>query len=225
MAWRDGGSEPRFEVGDRALEAFFEGDRRFPVQVAFGEGDVGLALAWVVGGERSVNDLGRASDELEGQLGELAHGEFSGVAEIYGADGFGLGHEPNKSLNEVVDVAEGAGLGAIAVERDILTAESLHDEVGDDAAVVFVHARAVGVEDADDTDIDFVFAVVIEEQGFGASFSFVVTGTSADGVDVAPVGFWLGMDGGIPVYFAGGGLENAGFDSFGEPEAVHGSDD
>ena len=64
---------------------------------------------------------------------------------------------------------------------------------GHDAAVVELHARAVGVEDADDAGIDFVIAVVGHGDGLGEALGFVVDGARADGIHVAPVGFFLRM--------------------------------
>ncbi len=100
----------------------------------------------------------------------------------------------------------------------------MDDEVGDDASVVRKHARSVGVKDADDADVDAVFAVIIEEEGFCAAFTFVVTGTEADGIHIAPVGFGLGVYSGVAVNLGGGRLEDASFDAFCEAETVHGSD-
>ena len=47
---------------------------------------------------------------------------------------------------------ERARLLAIAVDRDRLAAQRPHDEVRNDAAVVRMHPRAVGVEDARQVD-------------------------------------------------------------------------
>ena len=48
-----------------------------------------------------------------------------------------------------------------------------------------------------------VLPVVIEEQGFRATFSLVVTGPGSDGIDVAPVVFFLRMDVGVTVDLTG----------------------
>ena len=114
---------------------------------------------------------------------------------------------------------------AVAIEGDIFVFEGLEDEVGDDAAIVGVHAGAVGVEDADDADVDAVGAVVVEEECFGGAFAFIVAGADADGVDVAAVGFGLGVDGGVAIDFAGGCLEDFGFGSFGHAQDVDGAQD
>ena len=101
----------------------------------------------------------------------------------------------------------------------------MDDEVGDDAAVIGEHARAVGVKDADDADIDFVLAVVVEEERLGAALAFVVAGAAANGVDVAPVVLGLRMHGRVAIDFRGGGLEDAGADALGQAEAVDGPHD
>ncbi len=85
-----------------------------------------------------------------------------------------------------------------------------------------MHARAVGVEDASDLDAQVVLTAVIEEQGFGAALALVIAGAGADGVDVAPVVLWLGVDGGVTINLAGGGLKDLGFDPFGQAEHVDG---
>jgi hypothetical protein len=101
--------------------------------------------------------------------------------------------------------------------------QRLHDEVADHAAVVGVHARAVGVEDARHLDLQRVLAVVIEKQGFGAALAFVVAAADADGVDVAPVGFDLGMHLRVAIDLAGGGLEDLGAQALGQAEHVDGA--
>ena len=87
-------------------------------------------------------------------------------------------HEAHQAVDQIVDVAERPRLAAVAVDRDRLARQRLDDEVGDDAAVVGVHARAVGVEDARDLDVDAVLAVVVEEQRFGAALALVVAGSA-----------------------------------------------
>ena len=95
---------------------------------------------------------------------------------------------------------------AIAEDGDGFVSEGLEDEVADDSAIVGSHLGAIGVEDAGDADVDLVFAVVVEHDGFGDAFSFVVAASGAYGVDVAPVGFGLGVLLGVAIDFGGGGL-------------------
>jgi hypothetical protein len=66
-----------------------------------------------------------------------------------------------------------------------------------------VHAGSVGVENTRDLDLKAVLAVVVKEQGFGATFAFVVTGTVANGIFMSPIVFGLWMNCGVAVDFAG----------------------
>jgi hypothetical protein len=118
-------------------------------------------------------------------------------------------HEAVDAFDEVGDVAEAAGLGAVAEDGDRFL-EGLADEGRDDAAVVEAHAFAVGVEDADDAGVDLVLAVVGHGEGFGEAFGFVVAAARADGVDVAPVVLGLRVHLGVAVDFGSGGEQEAG---------------
>ena len=80
---------------------------------------------------------------------------------------------------------------------------------GHDAAVVEAHARAVGVEDADDARLDLVFAVIGHRHRLGEALGLVVTAARADGVDVAPVFLGLRMDERVAVNFRGRGEQEA----------------
>ena len=154
-------------------------------------------------------------------LGELQHRDLGRVAEIDGAGQLvGRGHEPDQSLDQVVDVAEGAGLLAVPVHRNRLMAQRLHDEVRDHAPVVRMHARAVGVEDASDLDPELVLAVVVEEQRLRAALALVVARSRADRVYAAPVVLALGVHLRVAVHLAGRGLENLRLDALGEAEHV-----
>ena len=117
-------------------------------------------------------------------------------------------------------ITERAGLAAVAVDGDRLALERLDDEIGDHAAVVGMHARAVGVENPRDPDVAGLLAVIVEEQRLGAALPLVVTGADADGIDVAPVGFRLRMNLRIAVNLAGRGLENPGPDPLGQAEHI-----
>ena len=108
-------------------------------------------------------------------------------------------HERDESLDEVADVLERAGLGAVAVYGHRGTLDGLLDEVGDDAAVVEGHAGSVGVEDARDANLEAVLAVVIEREGLRAALALVVARALADGIDVTPVLLRLRMLQGIAV--------------------------
>ena len=90
-------------------------------------------------------------------------------------------------------------------------AERLGDEIRDDATVAQPHARAVGIEDADDAGVHAMGSVVGHGHGFGKAFGFVVAAAGADGIDIAPIVFALRVDQGIAVAFAGAGEEEPSF--------------
>ena len=67
-----------------------------------------------------------------------------------------------------------------------------------------MHGGTVGVEDAHHARVRIELADVVCAERFRATFAFVVAGTDADGVDVAPILFLLRMDERIAVYLACG---------------------
>src|SRR5579862_2862669 len=173
--------------------------------------DVGAALQRVVDRQRLVDQLRLGADVPDHPLGQLAHRDLDGVAEIDRAGHLvWRRHHPDEALDEVVDIAEGAGLRAVAVDGDVLALQGLDNEVRHHAPVVRVHARPVGVEDAHHLDARPVLPPVVEEQRLGAALALVVAGARADRVDVAAIILGLGMDRGVAVDLAGRGLEDLG---------------
>ena len=83
-----------------------------------------------------------------------------------------------------------------------------------------MHARAVGVEDARDLDLQPVLAAVVEEQGLGAALALVVAAARADRIDVAPVVLRLRMDLRIAVHLGGRGLKNPRLHPLGQAQHV-----
>ena len=134
-------------------------------------------------------------------------------------------HQANEAVDQIIDITKRARLQSVAEHGDIAAEQGLHDEVRYHAAVVGVHARPVGVEDARDLDAQFVLAPIIEEQGFGAALAFIVAGARADRVDVAPIILGLRMHVGIAVDFGGRGLENFGAQALGQSQHVDGAVD
>jgi len=206
------------------LEAVGEVHFGLPAEVVLGKGNVGLPLFGVVGGEALEDEFGGAAHYRDDLFGQLEHGKLGRVSDVDGARKFRGGiHHADEAVDEVVDIAERAGLQTVAVDGDVLAAKGLHDEVAHHAAVVRVHARPIGVEYAHDLDFNLVLPVVVEKEGFGAALAFVIAGSYADGVYVAPVAFDLGMDRGIAVHFTRRGLEDTGAGALGEAEHVDGA--
>ena len=86
-----------------------------------------------------------------------------------------------------------------------------------------MHAGPIGIENPGDLYFETMLAMIIEEQGLGAALAFIIAGTRSDWVDVSPIVFGLGVDRGIAIYFAGGGLKNTAFEPLGEAEHVDSS--
>jgi hypothetical protein len=99
----------------------------------------------------------------------------------------------------------------------------LNDKVAHDAAIVGMHAGTKCVEDACDAHFNIVLIFVRVHHGFRDTFALVVARAGTNRVDVAPVGFRLGMDLGITVDFTGTRQQDASFDAFGETQHVQGA--
>ena len=69
----------------------------------------------------------------------------------------------------------------------------------------------------------FVLAPVVKKQRLGAALALVVARANANGVHPPPVVFSLGVNLGVAVHLAGGGLENARFKAFGQAQHVDGA--
>src|ERR1700733_762994 len=110
----------------------------------------------------------------------------------------------DEAVDFVADVAEAASLAAVAVDGEVFAAQSLLHEIRHHAAVIQLQAGSVRVEDAHDARIDLVIAVIGHGYGLGEALGFVVDGTRADRIHVAPIGFFLGMFQRIAVALGGG---------------------
>ena len=118
------------------------------------------------------------------------------------------------------DEAERARLGAVAEHGDRAVLERLAHEGRDRAAVVRAHARAVGVEDADDRRVHALLAVVGHRERLGVALGLVVDAARADRVDVAPVALGLRVDLRVAVDLGGRGGQEAGAVELGQAERV-----
>jgi len=89
---------------------------------------------------------------------------------------------------------------AVTVNGDFVALKRLHDEIGDYPAVVWMRARALGVEDAPDLDAQAMLAITVEKQCFGTALVLVIARAQTDRIHMAPIVRGLGMDGGSPGY-------------------------
>jgi len=89
----------------------------------------------------------------------------------------------------------------VPVNRERLAFKRLDDEVRYHAPVMRPHAWPIGIEDTDNTRVHAVGPVVGHDQSLGKAFCLVIDAAQPDGIYVAPVGFRLRIDQGIPVGF------------------------
>src|SRR6266496_4681801 len=106
---------------------------------------------------------------------------------------FGGARQPDEPVDFVTYVAKASGLAAVAIYGQIFSPQSLLHEVGDHAAVVQLHARAIGIENPRDPGIHLVITVIGHGRRLGKPLGFVIDRTWPDGVDMSPVSFLLGM--------------------------------
>jgi hypothetical protein len=90
----------------------------------------------------------------------------------------------------------------------------------DHAAVIDRHAGAIGIEDPHHLDVDIVLPEAVEEQGLGAALALVVAGARADRIDLAPIGFDLGVDLRVAIDLAGRGLQHPSAGALGQVQHV-----
>src|SRR2546423_14943905 len=132
---------------DRPPQAVLERHPRLPLEGLARATDVGLAHLRVVGGERLLDDRAAAAREPQHELGELAYGELVRVADVRRIRPATL-EQPYDPIDQVVHVAERTRLRPVAVHRERIALDRLHDEVGHHPAVLWGHAWPVRVEDA-----------------------------------------------------------------------------
>ena len=201
-------------------------DRGLPAEQRPGPGDVGLALGRIVLRQRPAHELRGRAGHRQHLLGQLQDGELARVAEVdRPGHVVGRGHHPQKPRDQVVGIAEAAGLAAVAVDGDRLALQRLDDEVRHHPAIVGMHARPVRVEDPHHLDPQVVLAKVVEAERLGAALALVVAGARPDRIDVAPVVLGLGMLAGVAVDLRGRGLEQPGPHPLGQAEHVDGAVD
>src|ERR1700733_10171565 len=212
------------EIGYGLCQSFSKLGFGFPLKDRLRHRDVWLPLSRVIRRQRLKTNLGLCPGHFDDEFGKLPNGELLGIADVDRTGHIRRGlHHPNNRLDEVVNVTKRARLGAIPVNGDLVTPQRLHDKIGDYAPIIGVHPRAVSVKDTHDLDRHIVLSSIVEKQSLRAPFSFVIAGSSADRVDVAPVFFRLRMHRGVAVDLGCRRLKNCRLDPFGEPEHVDGA--
>src|SRR4051794_15428123 len=93
-----------------------------------------------------------------------------------------------------------------------------HHEIGNDAPVIRIVARAIRVENAHHTRVGAILPMELGRQRFAVALALVVARAWPNRVDVAEIGLWLRMHGGVAVRLARGGVDEARRLSVGELE-------
>src|SRR5690606_245402 len=142
------------EVRDRLAQAFLQAHLGPPAVATPYAADVRPPPRWVVHGPGGEVDTWAAGRRDHG-VRQLQHGHFLRVTQVeHFAVRVAVESDLEEAAHEVADVAEGAGLAAVAVDGQALPAQGRADEGRDRPSVVRGHAGAVGVEDAHDAAVD-----------------------------------------------------------------------
>ena len=120
-----------------------------PLEALFGSGGVGTTHLGVVSRDGFVNDVDTASaldtilvlnllNNIADEFGKFSNGELVSVTNVNWTRLIRV-HERDETVDEVMDVLEGASLFSVTVDSHIFTLERLDDKVRDDASIIGVH--------------------------------------------------------------------------------------
>src|ERR1700736_3323943 len=103
----------RPEIADRPLQSLIEADLRLPAKLVARQADVRAALSGIVLGGRGRADPSGGSGHLKHLRGELADREFFRITEVdRTSEVVRALHQLHQTIDQIVDVAERAGLVA-----------------------------------------------------------------------------------------------------------------
>src|SRR5437868_6156941 len=144
--------------GQHPPQALLELNLGFPAEQLPRPRDVRLPDLRVVDRQRLEDDLALRAGQLQHGAGELEQGELAWVAEV-DREMLAAAGEQVEAADQIVDVAEAAGLGAVAEDCQRLARGRLPNESWDGAPVVGPHPRPVGIKDTNDTSVDALLVV------------------------------------------------------------------
>ena len=96
-------------------------------------------------------------------------------------------HKSDKPLYQIVHVAEGAALAAVAINGDGFTLQRLNDEIGHHPSIVRVHAWPVGIENSCNFYFQTMLAMIVKKERFSTALTLVIAGPDTIRVDMAPI--------------------------------------
>mmetsp|Transcript_17664 Transcript_17664/g.31903 ORF Transcript_17664/g.31903 Transcript_17664/m.31903 type:complete len:484 (-) Transcript_17664:26-1477(-) len=209
-----------FKVSNGLFQTVLDLDLGFPIQFSFRCGNIWFALGGVVLRFGQKLDFRLTVGQVLNVFGKVFDGILIGISQIDWQVVLAI-HEGIETVHQVADILKGSCLGAISVNGEVLVLQGLNDEVGDDPAVIGVHAGPKGVENARHANVDRVLVPVAIHHGLGHALSLVVAGAGSNGVDVAPVALWLWVYLGISVDLRGGSEQHARLDPLGQAQHVN----
>ena len=81
----------------------------------------------------------------------------------------------------------------------------MDNKVANNAAIIWKHARAVGVENTHYPNLGTVHPLVIEAEGFSDALALVITTANADRVHATAIRLWLRMHFWIAIHLTSAG--------------------
>src|SRR5579884_379852 len=147
------------KVVDRAPQPFFQSDAGLPAEQPAGFGNLRLALFGVVFRQGTKLDRRTRAGQSLNAPGELQNGDLRRISQIYGGS-FVRFDQSAQAFHKIRDVAEAAGLAAVAEDGKRLALQRLIDQRRDHAAVAKLHAGAISIEDTCDMSRQTEFPVV-----------------------------------------------------------------
>ena len=144
-----------------------------------------------------------------------------GIADIHRSCEIVVGiHAAHERLDQVIHIAERPGLRTVTIDRDVLAAQGLNDEIRNHPPVIGMHTGSVGIENSGNLDAQSVLAPVVEEQSFGAALALIVARAQSDRIGISPIGLVLGVNFRVAINFTGRRLKNFCPQAFCKPQQI-----
>ena len=142
-----------------------------------------------------MNNTGARASQFYHRFCQFTDHKLTGIAQINRSCHRCISrHQTDKTFDQVIHIAEGTGLGAVTVNRNVLALQRLNNKIGNHTSVVRSHIRTESIENPDDFYFCVIGFVKVEKQGFRTALSLIIAGARAERIDIAPIGFNLRMN-------------------------------
>ena len=91
-------------------------------------------------------------------------------------------HQSQKTIDQIVDIAERPGLGTVTVNGQGFILQGLQNEVGYPPTIIRMLIGAIGIEYSGNLYPQFVLPQIIKEKRLRAALALVITGPGPYGV-------------------------------------------